>query len=291
MRTAPPRTSPSRWRFLFAMTRMEGPPRMDLRARIDAPGTVGRSMDDGRARDREVRVGAMIFGLSSTLLLAMIIAPLTLPAGTVPELHGRANAFDYATEDGVFSYGNQPRYDAHTDAAVHPETPFAWTELPTSHAIAYAFGDLNCHNLGERSWSINGNQMPVCVRDLGIFVGLVIGGAIVHRRSVNRWTVTDTALSILPSSWQEEIYRRRWRRVAFYGFAALAVVPLGLDGFTQLLTDYESTALNRMLTGIPFGVGLGLLFGALLNAAPSHFHNAAEVRLPGGARFLSLESE
>ncbi|MGB2506926.1 MAG: DUF2085 domain-containing protein, partial [Candidatus Poseidoniaceae archaeon] len=225
-------------------------------------------MADAAARDREMRVGAMIFGLSTTLLLAMFIAPLTLPPGTVPELQGRANAFDYATADGAFSYGNQPRYDAYTGTTISPETPFAWTELPTAHAIAYAFGDLNCHNLGERSWTINGNQMPVCVRDLGIFAGLMVGGAIVHRRSLNRWTVTDTALSILPEAWQEGIYRRRWRHVAFYGFAALAVVPIGVDGFTQLLTDYESNPLTRMLTGIPFGVGLGLLFGALLNASP-----------------------
>ena len=248
-------------------------------------------MADAAARDREMRVGAMIFGLSTTLLLAMFIAPLTLPAGTVPELQGRANAFDYATADGAFSYGNQPRYDAYTGTTISPEPPFAWTELPTAHAIAYAFGDLNCHNLGERSWTINGNQMPVCVRDLGIFAGLMVGGAIVHRRSLNRWTVTDTALSILPEAWQEGIYRRRWRHVAFYGFAALAVVPIGVDGFTQLLTDYESNPLTRMLTGIPFGVGLGLLFGALLNASPEQFLNAADVRLPGGARFLSMENE
>ena len=248
-------------------------------------------MVDAAARDREMRVGAMIFGLSTTLLLAMFIAPMTLPAGTVPELQGRANAFDYATADGAFSYGNQPRYDAYTGTTISPETPFAWTELPTAHAIAYAFGDLNCHNLGERSWTINGNQMPVCVRDLGIFAGLMVGGAIVHRRSLNRWTVTDTALSILPEAWQEGIYRRRWRHVAFYGFAALAVVPIGVDGFTQLLTDYESNPLTRMLTGIPFGLGLGLLFGALLNASPEQFLNAADVRLPGGARFLSMENE
>ncbi|MGB1462527.1 MAG: hypothetical protein ACPG8Q_03240, partial [Candidatus Poseidoniaceae archaeon] len=97
-------------------------------------------MADAAARDREMRVGAMIFGLSTTLLLAMFIAPLTLPPGTVPELQGRANAFDYATADGAFSYGNQPRYDAYTGTTISPETPFAWTELPTAHAIAYAFG-------------------------------------------------------------------------------------------------------------------------------------------------------
>ena len=70
------------------------------------------------------------FGLSTTLFLAMFIAPLTLPSGTVPELHGRANAFDYATVDGALSYGNQPRYDAQTDTMVNPEVPFAWTNFP-----------------------------------------------------------------------------------------------------------------------------------------------------------------
>ena len=72
--------------------------------------------------------------------------------------------------DGALSYGNQPRYDAHTDTRSTLRCRLL-TELPTAHAIAYAFGDLNCHNLGERSWTINGNQMPVCVRDLGILLG------------------------------------------------------------------------------------------------------------------------
>ena len=35
-------------------------------------------MAGAEARDREMRVGAMIFGLSTTLFLAMFIAPLTL---------------------------------------------------------------------------------------------------------------------------------------------------------------------------------------------------------------------
>ena len=44
---------------------------------------------------------------------------------------------------------------------------FAWTELDPYAAFIYAFGDLNCHTKSERSWVINGNQMPVCVRDVG----------------------------------------------------------------------------------------------------------------------------
>ena len=40
----------------------------------------------------------------------------------------------------------------------------------------------------------------------------------------------------------------------------LLCVPLIADGFLQLLTSYESTNFKRVLTGVPFGFGLGILF-------------------------------
>lgn len=238
---------------------------------------------------REGRVGTMLLAVSMTLLLAMVVAPLTLPSGTVPALHGRANAFDYVTEDGPLSYGNHPHLDHSTGDPVVPEDTFAWTTLPFGAAMIYGFGDLNCHMIHERSWSINGNQMPMCVRDLGIIAGLCVGGAILRQRMRNRWTVTDTALSVLPLAWQDEIYAAKRRSLVFYSLGALSVIPLGLDGFLQLLTAYESTASMRLLTGLPFGLGLGLLMGSLLCARPGELADMSEVALPGGARFALRE--
>jgi len=242
-------------------------------------------------RSRAARVGTMLCCVSLGLLLAMVVAPLTLPSGSVPPLGARANAIDYATIDGPLSYGNQPHLDHETQQVVVPEEAFAWSDLPLAHAIVYAFGDLNCHMLYERSWEVNGNQMPMCVRDIGIIAGLALAGALLRSRLVNRWTITDTTLSVLPSTWQDAIYANQRRSLAFYGLGALCVVPLGLDGFVQLLTAYESTALLRMVTGLPFGFGLGVLMGAMLSARPGDLSTIASVRLPGGARFAVQEAE
>ena len=46
-------------------------------------------------RSRERKVGLWIGGISSFFLLSFFLVPFYLPAGTVPELSGRANAFDY----------------------------------------------------------------------------------------------------------------------------------------------------------------------------------------------------
>ena len=74
-------------------------------------------------------------------------------------------------------------------------------------------------------------------------------------------------------------------RGLFIGIGALCVLPLAIDGFTQLLTDRESTAFLRLTTGIPFGFVLGLFFAAAYGARPNRFDRAGDVRLPGNVRF------
>ena len=67
-------------------------------------------------------------------------------------------------------------------------------------------------------------------------------------------------------------------------------MPLLIDGFTQLLTNYESNNFTRPLTGGPFGLGLAILIGASLGARAEKFDSAGDVVLPGKARF-QLKSE
>ena len=54
-------------------------------------------------RSREKKVGLWIGGVSSFFLVSFFLVPFYLPADSVPELSGRANAFDYQSED---SWGN-----------------------------------------------------------------------------------------------------------------------------------------------------------------------------------------
>ena len=216
------------------------------------------------SRTRDQKVGLWIGGISFFFLASFFLAPALVESGTIGELSGRANMLDFHKEN---------------------EYNFTWTDLNIYSASIYAFGDLNCHNKHERSWTVNGNQMPVCVRDVGIFAGLALGGYIYSRRGVNRWTIRDTFLSILPDDRLQPVYRSNRRTMVFIAVGLICVVPLALDGFTQLLTDRESTAFLRLVTGVPFGFGLGLFFAAAYSARPNKFSGPGQVQLPGNVRF------
>ncbi|TFG67847.1 MAG: DUF2085 domain-containing protein, partial [Methanomassiliicoccus sp.] len=102
-----------------------------------------------------------------------------------------------------------------------------------------------CHQLADRSYFINGNQMPFCARDLGLFIGLAIGSGIVT------------------------FYRYKIHPI----LVLIGLVPLALDGGVQLLTDYESNNTLRMITGFIAGLVLALLlahFMFALQEDPSH---------------------
>ena len=235
-------------------------------------------------RKRETKVGSWVGGITAFLFISFFLVPWYLPTDSVPPLSGRANMFDYATED---SWGNVQVKE--TSGVGHNQSAygtFAWTELDPYAAFIYAFGDLNCHTKSERSWVINGNQMPVCVRDVGIFLGMAIGGFIFSRRGVNRWTIRDTFLSMLPDNKLESIYRKDNRMKAMFVIAAISAVPMAIDGFTQMFTSYESTAALRLITGTPFGLFVGAYIASAFASKPQQFNrDPTMVELPNGTRF------
>ncbi len=237
------------------------------------------------SREREQRVGRIVAAAVGAYLLLCFLVPLVLPEGTVPELSGRANALDYASQE---SWGNLNHGD---NAKLGHDQPsrgtFAWSELNPFWGFVYAFGDLNCHQKHERSWEINGNQMPVCTRDIGIFIGLFIGAALFGLRGVNRWTVRDTFLSVFPDEKIETLYLKDRRMVAMLLLIGIGIAPMGIDGFTQLLTGYESTNPVRVVTGLFSGLVIGWWFSAALCARAAFFDDdATRVSLPANARLM-----
>ncbi|MDP6869219.1 MAG: DUF2085 domain-containing protein [Candidatus Poseidoniaceae archaeon] len=246
-------------------------------------------------RRREKKIGTWVYGISGFILLSMFIVPLYLDEGTVPKLSGKANAFDYATHDSWGNVQDGPQ-ETQFGSVGHNQSEygtFAWTDLDPYAAFIYAFGDLNCHNKAERSWSINGNQMPMCVRDVGIFFGLALGGYVFSRRGINRWTVRDTFLSMFPDDRVEFIYKNDYRLKSMFALLAICAVPMAIDGFSQmLLTSYESNAFMRLVTGIPFGLFIGAYIGAGFSAKPSGFDmKASKVVLPLGCSFTIVSEE
>ncbi len=144
-------------------------------------------------------VGIIIFIIITIWSLGMIIAPLTLPPNSVNDLTGTVGPVD-----------NQDQ-----------------TEEMNGYArFYYQAGDTNCHTIKERSFFINGNQMPFCARDVAIFFGMALGIGIVLfvRFPIKLWWVIG------------------------------GLIPIGLDGGLQLVTSYESNNLFRVLTGGLAGV-------------------------------------
>lgn len=139
-------------------------------------------------------IGIIIFLIVFIWSLGLIIAPLTLPPNSVQDLTGKVGTIE-------------------NEEITKDMNPYA------KHY--YQAGDFNCHTIKERSFFINGNQMPFCVRDVAIFFGLAIGlGLVLFIR--------------IPLKW--------WWIIG-------GLIPIGLDGGLQLITSYESNNLFRLLTG------------------------------------------
>ena len=78
----------------------------------------------------------------------------------------------------------------------------------------------------SRSFLLNSNQMPYCARCFGIFLGFAIGAGII-------------TFVIIDLKW--------WLLV-------VGLLPIGLDGGLQFITDYESNNILRLFTGSLAGI-------------------------------------
>ncbi len=109
-----------------------------------------------------------------------------------------------------------------------------------------------------------GYKVALCQRDVAIYFAMGINGAIYG------------------------LVRRRARPMPWLLFVLIGIVPIGLDGFSQLLSQppfnlfayRESTWLLRLATGALFGFSLAwLIFPLIENAVvPAHSHPRAAAR-------------
>jgi uncharacterized membrane protein len=100
--------------------------------------------------------------------------------------------------------------------------------------LLFAVYGLVCHQLTSRSFYIFGNQIALCQRDLAIYAAM-LGAGVVY---------AELRRKISALSWQAWL---------------LAVLPMVIDGGTQLVGLRESTWEWRVLTGGLFGVATAWL--------------------------------
>ena len=137
-------------------------------------------------------------------LAVLLIAPFSLPSGSVKDLSGAVGRLD--------NPGQEARMNLFARSI-------------------YTMGDIECHQIAERSFYLNGNELPVCSRDIGISIGLVTGMLI------------------------GLLYVRRIDPILL----ASGLMPMVLDGGLLAVSSYQSNYTLRVLTGILAGVVVALL--------------------------------
>jgi uncharacterized membrane protein len=179
---------------------------------------------------------------------SFFIAPFTIKPGSF--------AWPYAQYPTVaYQLGGSNRLDYEA----------IWQTFWIYPRAVYTFGDIQCHELWYRSLWLNGNQMPMCARmvSMYIFANFGLVAAALAPRSTSTGQVM---LSAMPEWIQKHLSRFGPERAGAM-IIIVGLLPIAIDGFTQLFSDvthYESTNILRILTGAPGGFVGGLLVGAML---------------------------
>ncbi len=94
-----------------------------------------------------------------------------------------------------------------------------------------------CHCRSDRSFFYKNRQFPICARCTGELIGMLFAAF--------TYAIAHTSLKI----------------------SLIIMIPMLVDGFTQLLTKYESKNIIRVITGILFGYALIVLYIMSLEAS------------------------
>ncbi|MEM2944673.1 MAG: DUF2085 domain-containing protein [Methanomassiliicoccales archaeon] len=158
-----------------------------------------------------MRLKILSANLFAVWLILVFISPLLVASSAVNDLNGKVGELD--NQNVIEEMNLVPR-------------------------TIYTMGDIYCHQKSERSYFVNGNQMPFCSRDVGIFIGLFLG---------------MIASLLMPGF-----------KITLPLFLLL-FLPLAIDGSLQLLTNYESINILRVVTGIFAGTAVSFLISMLLD--------------------------
>jgi uncharacterized membrane protein len=113
-------------------------------------------------------------------------------------------------------------------------------------AFAYAVGSVICHQLPDRSFFIDGRQLPVCARCTGLYVSGAAG------------FVGWVALKIARGGRQFPVSPR-----AALAIVAGAAIPTAISYLTGVAGVWDGSNLTRAALAVPFGVAAGAVVAAV----------------------------
>ena len=157
---------------------------------------------------KKSKINVLVFLLLLLWTGSLAIVPFMIPTNSIHTLSGSSWIID--------------NFDQFSCLNMHPK-------------VIYLIGDITCHQIAERSYHFNDNQMAVCSRCFGIYLGILIGMGIAIIRKID---LTGKFVVIM----------------------LLSVVPLGIDGTGQLFGYWVSNNTLRLITGLLAGTGVGAAF-------------------------------
>ncbi|HUQ89684.1 MAG TPA: DUF2085 domain-containing protein [Vicinamibacterales bacterium] len=110
----------------------------------------------------------------------------------------------------------------------------------------FAVGSVICHQRPERSFFVNGHQLPVCARCTGLYLGGALGLLV--------WMGVKIARGWRPMNWDPRLAAR---------LIAVAAIPTALSVATGTLAVWDGSNVTRAVLAIPLGLSAGAIVAAV----------------------------
>jgi uncharacterized membrane protein len=123
-------------------------------------------------------------------------------------------------------------------------------------AFLYMFGSVICHQLPDRSFHLDGAQLPVCARCFGIYAGGAVAALAACRANLVRFA--------------------RWEAKLLLAAAVPTVLTVLLEW-----TGVHSSNLARAAAGTPLGAVVALIVMAAVRAPALHYEPCPPTRPTG----------
>lgn len=147
----------------------------------------------------------VFLGIAILVLIWVISAPLMCATGTLVHLDGSIGQIDHGE---------------------------LWGTLNPVASWIYTLGDFLCHQMESRTFMLNGNELPFCIRDVALLIGFIVGMFMVIFFKMTRNKTTDT-----------------------YIICSLALIIF--DWAVQHVCN-SNVALTRVVTGILAGAAIAM---------------------------------
>ena len=124
-------------------------------------------------------------------------------------------------------------------------------------AFIYAVGGVICHQLPERSFFLEGRQLPVCARCTGLYVGGAAGLlAWWGIKLLRGWRPQPVPPASAPWATAGQA---RWA----LGLLLLVATPTVVSYLTGVLGVWDGSNVTRAVLALPLGVAAGALVAAV----------------------------